>query len=211
MNDPHERAGVTTPWGQSQNARVIAPGIVLHTTAGHGGFYLSPERNACVPVYMRRNDGWYEEDCDWAIVATVYAAFFDEQDRAAADEALRQWHPDAWERWTGKTLEPGQSRTRDRRDFEARHAEAQVVVAAWEYPVPGAEIPDTHVLVCARTGGCSGEDGKVIGARDDARETWHLVPKEHYSARSPFGYVVPAGTPETDIRPLGEEPRPHAD
>ena len=36
---------VHTPWGTSQGATVYADGVVFHSTAGHGGFHLSPERN----------------------------------------------------------------------------------------------------------------------------------------------------------------------
>lgn len=61
-----------TPWGRSDYAKEYAPGIVWYGTPSHGGFKLDRERNAAVPDYMRREGGWYEEDCDWAIVATVH-------------------------------------------------------------------------------------------------------------------------------------------
>ena len=30
----------STPWGQPQTRREVAPGISFYSTAGHGGFYF---------------------------------------------------------------------------------------------------------------------------------------------------------------------------
>ena len=38
----------STPWGMSQGVTVYAEDIECHTTAEHGGFRLSPERNGMV-------------------------------------------------------------------------------------------------------------------------------------------------------------------
>ena len=62
----------STPWGPSQGSNKIATGIMFYHTARHGGVHLSPKRNAQVPDYMRAADGWYEEDCEWAIAAVVF-------------------------------------------------------------------------------------------------------------------------------------------
>ena len=56
----HSRA--QTPWGISQGATVYAKGIESHSTAGHGGFKLSTERNGQVHPLLRAMEGWYEED-----------------------------------------------------------------------------------------------------------------------------------------------------
>ena len=52
-------------------------------TASHGGFYLDAEMNAQVPEAWRVatfNDlglaGWYEEDCDWCLVALTFPQHF---------------------------------------------------------------------------------------------------------------------------------------
>lgn len=47
-----------TPWGASQGATVYAEGLVCHSTAGHGGFHLSAERNRKVHSMLRSRGGW---------------------------------------------------------------------------------------------------------------------------------------------------------
>ena len=58
----------SSPWGPVQSQTVFADGIILVTTAGHGGLWLSPERQARMPESCRQtpysSGGWYEEDCD---------------------------------------------------------------------------------------------------------------------------------------------------
>ena len=64
---------ISTPWGRSQTEREIAPGLLLVTTASHGGLLLAPDRvaelRAKVPSFVPfAGLPWLEEDCD------VYAA-----------------------------------------------------------------------------------------------------------------------------------------
>ncbi len=47
----HSRA--VTPWGTSQGATIYAEGVICHSTAGHGGFHLSAERNREVHPILR--------------------------------------------------------------------------------------------------------------------------------------------------------------
>jgi hypothetical protein len=71
-----------TPWGAAQTSEVIAPGITFYSTASHGGFHLSDERNACVPLRLRQSTflqlgmkGWYEEDCDASIILAPFPEY----------------------------------------------------------------------------------------------------------------------------------------
>ncbi|MBN8972676.1 MAG: hypothetical protein J0H51_11745, partial [Rhizobiales bacterium] len=61
-----------TPWGASQGATVYAEGVTAHSTAGHGGFKLSAERNRKIHPMLRAKGCWYEEDAAWAIVAITF-------------------------------------------------------------------------------------------------------------------------------------------
>ena len=63
-----------TPWGRSQHQEFVAPGVVSHETAGHGGLHLSPERWRELPPEVRENflnTHWAEEDCEESIVRAL--------------------------------------------------------------------------------------------------------------------------------------------
>lgn len=124
------RSSAHTPWGPSQGATVYADGIIFHSTAGHGGFHLSPERNATVHPMLRAANGFYEEDECWAIVAITFPDRFTSFERRCAEQTVKDSFPDAWEAIIGTILGPGESRTKDRRAFEAKHANDWIVVSA---------------------------------------------------------------------------------
>ena len=121
------RSSANTPWGPSQGATVYAEGVTAHSTAGHGGFHLSPARNCKVHAILRARDGFYEEDEAWVIVAFTFPNLFTGFERRCAERTVKDSYPDAWEVITGSVLEPGESREKDRRAFELRHA----VTGSW--------------------------------------------------------------------------------
>ena len=87
-----------TPWGFSQTTRKIAPGIMSYTTASHGGIHLSKGKNALMPEYFLRDDGWYEEDCEWAKVCLCFwdrwfAHFQRKSDMELAKKTLSIYFP----------------------------------------------------------------------------------------------------------------------
>ncbi len=59
--------GVSTPWGKSQGGNQYMPGVTFYHTPGHGGLKVFQKLNAEIPAEFRCDDGWYEEDCDFAI------------------------------------------------------------------------------------------------------------------------------------------------
>ncbi|AMS45540.1 hypothetical protein FHS67_004955 [Aminobacter aminovorans] len=122
--------GASTPWGLSQGATVFAEGVTAHSTAGHGGFKLSAERNRKVHSMLRSAGGWYEEDAAWAIVAISFPHLFTGFERRSAERTIKDSWPDAWEAIFGGILALGESREKDRRAFEAVHAADWVVVSA---------------------------------------------------------------------------------
>jgi len=119
-----------TPWGTSQGATVYAEGVTCHSTAGHGGFHLSAERNRNVHPMLRVRGGFYEEDECWAIVALTYPHLFTAFERCCAERTIKDSWPDAWEKIFGTILQPGESRTKDQRAFEREHAGDGIVVSA---------------------------------------------------------------------------------
>lgn len=74
-----------TPWGPAQCCDTVAEGIWFLSTASHGGYAISRQRTREMPRDLAliqspySPPGWYEEDCDWAIVAIGLAEHFDSQ------------------------------------------------------------------------------------------------------------------------------------
>lgn len=125
-----ERSAASTPWGPSQGTTVYTDGVVFHSTAGHGGFHLSPDRTAQVHAMLQAGDGFYEEDECWAIVAFTFPHLFTSFERRCAERTMKDSFPDAWEAITGNLLKPGESRKSDERAFHAKHAADWIVVSA---------------------------------------------------------------------------------
>ena len=70
-----------TPWGAPAAAFECGRGIIEYTTASHGGYYVPPEILAQWPEPVRNagtfaGRGWYEEDCDWSLVAVAEPDIF---------------------------------------------------------------------------------------------------------------------------------------
>lgn len=164
-----------TPWGISQGATFYAEDVVFHTTAGHGGFHLSLERNMQIHPMLRAAGGWYEEDECWAIVAITFPDLFTGFEWRCAERTIKNSWPDAWETISGTVLLPGESREKDRRAFEKAHADDWIVISA---------ITSQH------------ESGfvEVIATRGGRRELRteerrFLIPSQGYQV-GPLGYVV---------------------
>lgn len=164
-----------TPWGPSQGATVYAEGVTAHSTASHGGFKLSADRNRWVHPTLRAAGGWYEEDEGWAIVAITFPHLFTALERRFAERAIKDSWPDAWEAIFGVILAPGESRTKDRRAFEAEHATDWIVVSAIT-----SEQRKGFVECVATPGGKRGAD---------IEERRFLVPVDEYDIRR-FGFVI---------------------
>lgn len=169
------RMAASTPWGSSQLATSYGPGVIYHSTAGHGGFHLSADRNRLVDPALRRDSPWYEEDNEWAIVALTFPDLFTAYERKCADETIRHSWPETWERIHGRILLEGESRSKDRHVFEETHADDWVVISAI---YSGQHAGMTEVV--ATKGGLRG-----TGA-----ERRFLVPSEDYSTRRPYVFVI---------------------
>lgn len=87
-----------TPWGPADSVQTLAPGIISYSTPSHGGIELSPERNRLIPEAIKAatfkqlgQKGWYEEDCDWAIVAHYFPEAFHSWDLPIAESMFEVW------------------------------------------------------------------------------------------------------------------------
>ena len=163
------REGSRTPWGAAQTVEHVAPGITAVGTAGHGGVKLSTERNAAVPTALRNSSGWYEEDVEIEKVVAIFPEAFTRsrtvaEMRDSAESSIRNWMPEEYEKWKGVTLEPGQSRERDRREWAKAHADEFVSNGA----STSLAFPD-HVV--------------VTGRKADGTSAEFLIPKAEYDTR----------------------------
>lgn len=88
---------LNTPWGYAQDAEQVAPGVWCVSTASHGGYWLNAEARAAMrmkePALARfktfAGGPWYEEDCDWAVVALAFPEAFPAEARENALRCLR--------------------------------------------------------------------------------------------------------------------------
>lgn len=74
-----EQPAADTPWGLSDGFYPVAEGITAYTTASHGGYRLSKDRQdnlaaRGMPACWCRE--WYEEDCEVAAVILGFSGEF---------------------------------------------------------------------------------------------------------------------------------------
>ena len=176
------REGMRTPWGAAQYAEMVAPGIGVVGTAGHGGTKLSAQRNRAVHPEWRQKGGWYEEDDEWAITAVTFPDAYPEAHVVSAHRLCRDYRPDEYEKVTGATIKPGESYMRDQQNFRAEHREHDVV--------RGATSSDTYPGMVEVTASRPGSE----------EQRGYLVPTDEYRTRGRHGFVIDpsrhARTPE---------------
>lgn len=176
--------GLNTPWGRADSSDVKAKGIVFYGTPSHGGFHLSKERQEEMPEILRLDGPWYEEDVDWARVATAFPQFFSEKEKDDARETLRNWSPDVYEKFYKETIPEGQSYIKDKNLFQEKNRNEFVVNAAvgdWHEGVPKG-----MVLVSAKR-------------ESDDVEKRFLVSDKDYENRGRHSYVIKSTDQETTI------------
>lgn len=165
---------VSTPWGPSQCATRYAESIVCHETASHGGFHLDAKRNGAMHPVLRLPNGWYEEDGDWARVATAYPDIFTDKEKRSAEKILRDWMPDAWEAVHGRQLGRSESFTRDREGFARDHAADWIVISAARSPAYPGDVVGTAT---------------IGGHQENAHTRSFLIPGSEY-ATGRHGFVI---------------------
>lgn len=175
-----------TPWGPSQTCTTLGPGVVEVTTASHGGIHLDDSRNAHVHKAWRAKRGWYEEDCEWTIVAVTFPDLFEPEHVIEAHRVAKDWMPDQYEQVFQVRLLPAESHVRQEQIFYTTNADNLVVLAAWGHrndlggrvPVPAGQVG-----VVARIG------GRGPGPKNHP-ERYFLVPEPEYDDRDRYGFVI---------------------
>lgn len=177
----------STPWGPAQSTTKYGRGINLYSCAGHGGFKVSAKLNERVHPALRRADGWYEEDCDWARVAVSFPEVFAASQINGAHSTLKNYFPDAYEEWyrhnccdESYSIPPAESRVKRERAFRAENANRYIVLSA-------SNSKDQPGLVeCFAVLGGRTPQGQY--ASED-RVTF-LVSATEYEKRGEFGFVI---------------------
>ena len=95
-----------TPWGSAQSASHYGRGLIMYSTASHGGFHVSNGLLSRIPDYLQSADkyadgtaGWYEEDCAWAIVVVCIPERFRLEARMDAVRIMQNVYPEQWQRF----------------------------------------------------------------------------------------------------------------
>lgn len=124
----HVAEGARTPWGEAQHVNRLGPGAVFVGTAGHGGVKLSKERLRTIPPALRFGS-WFEEDCEVSVVGMYHPDLFPNSTHDF-EQSVKDWFPDQYEKSTGRTLQPGESRKRDEDLWMKAHHDHFVTTAA---------------------------------------------------------------------------------
>lgn len=133
----------SSPYGAIQTAKQIAPGLWSVSTASHGGIQVYPQRQGAMPEHLRLSRTWFEEDCEWALVALAFPNDFSPAQVADAILTVCNAYPEAYEAHVGVALVAGQSRARDQAMFKAAHVGDYVVRSAfgdWAPWVPQGSV-----------------------------------------------------------------------
>lgn len=101
-----------TPWGASQSSKQWARGIMSYSTAGHGGFSVTPAKHAeMLPElgdigHFEYDKYWFEEDCAYAAVVLAFPELFSDKPEVVtyAAKSLQTYHPAAHAAWLAATV-----------------------------------------------------------------------------------------------------------
>jgi len=156
--------GTQTPWGKADSSEKIACGIVSYSTPSHGGIHVTQRILEMMPEELWIESGWYEEDCDWCLVAVAFPLLFKDSYKQAL-ESMRNWHPDRYEKYFGVELKPEESLVKRQQLFDALNVNNFVVTTAWG---------DWHEKVPA------GMVGVLARRKSDGKERYWLIPKSEY-------------------------------
>lgn len=172
--------GYPTPWGPAQVRYQYTDSVSFYSCAGHGGYKVNKTANTRIPEPLRNNDGWYEEDCESAIVHYFLLEAFDTEkiNREYFRSVIVNYWPDKWTAATGETVALEESSELRKRKFSADNADNWVAIAAWGDWADW--VPEGKVGVLAAKG------GRRDGLSGEAK---FLVDVEKYRARQ-GSYVV---------------------
>lgn len=160
-------------WGAVQGAREYSEGIVSVHTAGHGGFILDEERNSAVHPAWQAQNGQYEEDCHWAVVAMTFPDLFTDLEKESALRTVKNDYPHQLTAATGMVVAEEESHTLKAEAAARRNKNKWVVISALNDNALG-------MVRCTAT---------IGGNRSSSTRREYLVPKDEY-AMPVGGFVI---------------------
>ena len=87
----------STPWGRPDHIEPLADGFYFVSTPSHGGYFVPENYRHLIPLAWREAtwnrqgmSGWFEEDCDWCLVAVCFTRLFSEDAIEPAKRAF-EW------------------------------------------------------------------------------------------------------------------------
>jgi len=187
-----------TPWGESQQETKLADGIVSYSTAGHGGIHVDQGHNLLIHKAWRIDDGWYEEDCEWAKVAFQFPAYFTAKQVASAVETLKGYFYREYEIVTGDKVDISESSVMRQDIWNKEHENHLQVISAYGTWCQGVPVGMVGVVT-------------VLGSKLDYKththnksdERYFLVPESEYTI--PFAIEDPAKYQEVKEFDSGEK------
>jgi hypothetical protein len=82
-----------SPWGGADSTKKMCDGIYEVKTNSHGGWYVSPEKNAMIPKRIRAKceigNGWYEEDMDFIVPLFFFRKEISEEKSKMTDKKIK--------------------------------------------------------------------------------------------------------------------------
>lgn len=192
---------MNTPWGKADHSKRYGSGsasiyVMFYSTPSHGGFLVTKDMEARMPsglaaikTYAGENaiGKWYEEDCNWAIVALAFPYLFDAKDVFAAVEGGNMI-------WRGYDGEPDK--------------EAMPEVRAWLRSAEGAKVCEIAARYELENGmkfrlGCQSTGGK--GWNVSASRIDNKIHLSIYFPDSARFYDLPSPFTEEQAREYGGE------
>lgn len=201
----------SSPWGKVDGwSRFGDLGLFHHSTPGHGGIYVPPDMKRLMPKpYRDANQygggGWFEEDCEWALVALSFPSGLDEKTMENARSAVKNYHPHAYMAVTGEKLtRKDSSKLAEDEDRAAAAGKYVVVSAIGSGSTFGGRfiVPEGWVGCFAVLGGRDKH-----GRYDESTARYFLVPHDEYQTRTSFGFIIEKDYPAW---PAADEAAPAA-
>ena len=167
-----------SPWGKIQYTTAIAQGVLHVDTSSHGGIKVDRKFNALMPDYLRREGGWYEEDCEWCLPFVALEEHFLCTGTPKIIEIIKQeehrrifvsYYWSEYERFYRVILQPGESRGKAEEVWkEAHKADWQCVTAYGDWH---PRVPTGMVGRACTVGGKSDGERRVflLSAEEDHR------------------------------------------